>query len=56
MASFACEGLDELVNEMRKLGQMQGPVVDEMLDAAAILSAMNGKSRQKFMATLTQAR
>mgnify|MGYP006388560551 CR=1 FL=1 len=27
MASFACEGLDELVNEMRKLGQMQGPVV-----------------------------
>ena len=35
MASFACEGLDELVNEMRKLGQMQGPVVDEMLDAAA---------------------
>lgn len=35
MASFACEGLDELVNEMRKLGQMRGPVVDEMLDAAA---------------------
>ena len=35
MASFACEGLDELVNEMRKMGQMQGPVVAEMLDAAA---------------------
>jgi len=35
MASFACEGLDELVNQMRRLGQLDGPVVGEMLDAAA---------------------
>lgn len=35
MASFACEGLDEMINQMRRLGQMDGPVVAEMLDAAA---------------------
>lgn len=35
MASFACEGLDALVTQMRKLGQLNGPVVAEMLDAAA---------------------
>jgi len=35
MASFACEGLDELVNDMRRMGQLNGPVVAEMLDAAA---------------------
>lgn len=35
MAGFACDGLDALVNEMRKLGQLDGPIVGEMLDTAA---------------------
>ena len=35
MASFECQGLDEMINQMRKLGQLDGPIVAEMLDAAA---------------------
>ena len=35
MARFDTRGLDELVNEMQRLGQDEGPVVDEMLDTAA---------------------
>lgn len=35
MAGFSCEGLDELISQMRKMGQMNGPVVAEMLDTAA---------------------
>lgn len=35
MASMDTSGLDDLVNEMRRLGQMDGPVVAEMLDTAA---------------------
>lgn len=35
MARMDTSGLDELVNEMRRLGQDIGPVADEMLDAAA---------------------
>lgn len=35
MARIETIGLDELVNQMRRMGQDEGPVVDEMLDAAA---------------------
>ena len=35
MASFECQGLDEMINQMRKLGQLDGPIVAEMLDTAA---------------------
>ena len=35
MARMDTSGLDDLVNEMRRLGQDIGPVADEMLDAAA---------------------
>lgn len=35
MARLNTSGLDDLINEMRRLGQDSGPVVDEMLDAAA---------------------
>ena len=35
MARMDTSGLDELINEMRRLGQDSGPVVDEMLDTAA---------------------
>ena len=35
MARLDTSGLDDLINEMRRLGQDDGPVVDEMLDTAA---------------------
>ena len=35
MARMDTSGLDDLINEMRRLGQDSGPVVDEMLDTAA---------------------
>jgi hypothetical protein len=35
MASMDTSGLDELVNQMRRLGQDVGPVADEMLNTAA---------------------
>ena len=35
MASIDTVGLDELVNQMRRLGQDVGPVADEMLNTAA---------------------
>lgn len=35
MARMDTTGLDDLINEMQRLGQDEGPVVDEMLDAAA---------------------
>lgn len=37
MASFDTSGLDDLINEMQRLGQNEGPVVDEMLDAGAAI-------------------
>jgi hypothetical protein len=37
MASFDTSGLDDLINEMQRLGQEEGPVVDEMLDAGAAI-------------------
>ena len=35
MARFDTSGLDDLIREMTRLGQDEGPVVDEMLDTAA---------------------
>lgn len=35
MARLESTGLDELVNEMRRLGEAAGPVAQEMCDAAA---------------------
>ena len=35
MAKMDTSGLDELIREMQRLGQDEGPVVDEMLDTAA---------------------
>ena len=35
MASFECAGLDELINNMRALGQDCGPVAVEMVEAAS---------------------
>ncbi len=35
MARMDTSGLDELVNQMRRLGQDSGPVAEEMLDTAA---------------------
>lgn len=35
MAQMNTSGLDELVNQMRRLGQDTGPVTEEMLDTAA---------------------
>ena len=37
MANFDTSGLDDLINEMQRLGQNEGPVVDEMLDAGAAI-------------------
>ena len=48
MASIDTVGLDELVNQMRRLGQDVGPVADEMLDTAA------GIIRDQWKATAAQ--
>ena len=35
MAGIDTAGLDEMIREMQRLGQAEGPVADEMLDTAA---------------------
>ena len=47
MASMDTSGLDDLINQMRRLGQDVGPVADEMLDAAAGIVRDQWKSTAK---------